>query len=74
MLQLDDEARQLRRALDKLPNKLKQTLLLCEFSAFSHAEIAMILAIPVGTVGSRRNKALKLLHKTLAGKMLAGQG
>lgn len=64
-LQRTEEKRNLRRALDKLPQKLKQTLLLCEFSEYSYEQVGHILGIPGGTVGSRRNKALKRLQELL---------
>lgn len=57
--------RRVRQAVDRLPGKLKQVLFLCEFSEFSYAEVGAILHIPAGTVGSRRNKALKLLARSL---------
>ncbi len=52
----------IRLALNKLPHRSKQTLMLCEFSEFSYEQIAKILNIPVGTVGSRRTNALRSLR------------
>lgn len=64
-LQRDEERQQLMRALDRLPHKLKQTLLLCEFSEYSYEQVGRILGVPTGTIGSRRNKALQRLHEML---------
>ena len=60
----------LRRAVESLPDELRQVILLCEFSELRYAEVAQLLGIPAGTVGSRRNRALKLLRQQLAGEGL----
>lgn len=73
-LEFDADMRRLRKALDKLPAKLKQTLLLCEFSTYSYEEIGRILDIPAGTVGSRRHQALKRLQQTLGHSWLPDKG
>ncbi len=41
------------RAVNKLPKKLKQVIVLQEFEGYSQDEIAQRLKIPVGTVKSR---------------------
>lgn len=64
-LQRNEERQKLMRALDKLPQKLKQTLLLCEFSEYSYEQVGRILGVPTGTIGSRRNKALQRLQEIL---------
>jgi DNA-directed RNA polymerase specialized sigma24 family protein len=38
---------------------------LCELSDLSHREIGELLAIPAGTVGSRRHRALGILRRRL---------
>ena len=55
-----------RRAVNALPEHLKRVVLLSEFSELKYEQIAQCLGIPSGTVASRRNKALQLLHKKLA--------
>jgi len=60
-----EERRAVQRAIDGLPNHLRQVMLLCEYSELSYAEIATALGIPAGTVGSRRNAALKRLQTSL---------
>lgn len=61
----DAAQRNLRRALDALPQGARQVLLLAEFGGLGHAEIAAVLGIPVGTVGSRRHHALARLRALL---------
>jgi RNA polymerase sigma-70 factor, ECF subfamily len=56
-----------RAAVEALPEKLRRVVVLSEFSELSHAEIATILGVPPGTVGSRRNTALRLLAEALGG-------
>jgi RNA polymerase sigma-70 factor (ECF subfamily) len=55
----------LRAALRKLPPKMRQVLLLSEFGGLDTTQIAAILNIPPGTVGSRKHEALKRLRATL---------
>lgn len=54
-----------RRAVEALPEDLRDVLLLTEFSGLKHGEVAEILGIAPGTVGSRRNRALKRLEEEL---------
>lgn len=56
-----EEIQFLRKMINKLPLKLKETILLTEFSDMTYDEIGKSLGIPTGTVGSRRNKALKII-------------
>ncbi len=55
-----------RRAVDGLPERLRQVILLYEFSGLSTAEIAEALNIPEGTVASRRHAARRQLKRQLA--------
>jgi len=59
------EHRLLHQAIDHLPEKLRSVLLLTEFAEMSHQSIAELLAIPAGTVASRRHLALQQLHSQL---------
>lgn len=54
-----------RRALEILPERLRRVVVLTELSELSYREVATILGVPEGTVGSRRNKALALLRQRL---------
>ncbi len=56
-----------RAAVDALPDKLRDVVLLAEFSNMGQSEIAAVLGIPPGTVGSRRNAAAALLRAALEG-------
>lgn len=61
----DEERARVRAAVSALPNDLRQVILLCEFSGMSYGQISEVLSIPEGTVGSRRNRALKRLKEDL---------
>lgn len=56
----------IRGVLEKLPERLRRVVVLTELSELSYREVADILGIPEGTVGSRRNKALAILREHLA--------
>lgn len=62
-----EQGGQLRRAIEALPEPLRQVITLCTFSEMSYAEIAQVLEIPVGTVGSRKNKAVSALRLVMEG-------
>jgi len=64
----DEREQALRRAIEALPEKVRQVLLMCRFSQMSYAEVGQLLGIPEGTVASRHHKALSLLKGRLAGK------
>lgn len=53
-------------AIEKLPEKLRLTIILFYFRDMDIAGTATILGIPEGTVKSRLNKARKLLKEVLA--------
>ena len=55
----------LHAAIDKLPEKLRITVILFYFRDMDIASVAQILGIPPGTVKSRLNKARKLLKEVL---------
>jgi RNA polymerase sigma-70 factor, ECF subfamily len=52
-------------AIERLPVRFKEALLLREFEDLSYKEIAMIAEVPVGTVMSRLGRARALLTKHL---------
>lgn len=54
-----------RRAVDALPESHRRVIMLCELGGLSYAQVADVLCIPVGTVGSRRNKAMALLRAAI---------
>ena len=55
----------LREAIDGLPEPLKRVLLLSELAGMSYREIASVMQIREGTVGSRRSRALAMLRRRL---------
>ncbi|MCS7047594.1 MAG: RNA polymerase sigma factor, partial [Gemmataceae bacterium] len=56
--------RQLVRAgVERLPDFLKQTVILAYYQGLPHKEIAEIMRIPVGTVKSRLHAALLRLQE-----------
>ena len=59
------EQRRLRAALAQLPRAMRDVLLLAEFGGLGNTEIAGVLGIPTGTVGSRRHQALLRLRTLL---------
>ena len=56
---------QVRGAIDALPERLRRVVLLTEVAGLSYDEVSEALKIQVGTVGSRRNRALSVLRETL---------
>jgi RNA polymerase sigma-70 factor (ECF subfamily) len=54
-----------RAALDSLPAALRDVVLLTELAGMTYPEIAQVLGIAEGTVGSRRTRALALLRERL---------
>lgn len=62
-----DERRQLVRAsVDRLPEFLRQVVILAYYQGLKYRDIAEILGIPVGTVKSRLHSALVKLHEAWA--------
>jgi RNA polymerase sigma-70 factor (ECF subfamily) len=61
----EEERRQLWRAINNLPDKLRIPLLLYYMEEQSVSEIARMLSLPQGTVKSRLYQARKLIKKEL---------
>ena len=59
------EEETIQQALAQLSEKLRAVVILRYYQELSYAEIAQILDVPVGTVKSRLNSALKTLRKEL---------
>jgi RNA polymerase sigma-70 factor (ECF subfamily) len=60
---LDERRRRVRDAVERLPDFLKQVVLLAYFQGLPYRDVAEALNIPVGTVKSRLNSALHRLHE-----------
>jgi RNA polymerase sigma factor (sigma-70 family) len=70
-LEQKEEIQLLQKVINELPSKLKETVLLTEFSDMSYDEIGKSLGIPSGTVGSRRNNAINIMKKRF--KLIYGE-
>ena len=57
----------LHAEIERLPEKLRAVLLLSEFSGMGYEQIAALLAIPAGTVASRRHLAVQRLRAAMEG-------
>src|SRR5262249_4009262 len=57
--------RQVRRAIEQLPDEFRETLILRELEGLSYKEIAAVLNVPMGTVMSRLARARDLLMREL---------
>lgn len=55
------------RALDRLPERSREVLLMKEFDGLKYREIAVVLEIPIGTVMSRLHDARERLRRELEG-------
>jgi RNA polymerase sigma-70 factor (ECF subfamily) len=55
----------MQAALARLPEELRETLLLVVVSELTHQETADLLAVPLGTVLSRVSRARKRLREYL---------
>lgn len=58
----------IERALEALPVKFREIILLCDVEEMSYQEIADTLAIPIGTVMSRLSRARKAMRDSLASR------
>ncbi|MDE2396890.1 MAG: RNA polymerase sigma factor [Burkholderiales bacterium] len=67
------ERMDLQRALDTLPEAMREVLLLVALEEYSYAEAAEILGVPVGTVMSRLHRARERLREALAGPAAAAR-
>ncbi|MCD8547240.1 MAG: RNA polymerase sigma factor RpoE [Aeromonadaceae bacterium] len=63
LLLSDELKRQVRAALDSLPEDLRQAITLREIEGLSYEEIALIVDCPVGTVRSRIFRAREVIDK-----------
>jgi RNA polymerase sigma-70 factor (ECF subfamily) len=70
-LETSEQSARLRQAVLALPEDLRQVIMLCAFTELRYDQIGEILRIPEGTVGSRRNRALKRLRGILSGESVA---
>lgn len=65
-LSATERALRVRTAVDRLPDAQRSVILLTHFAELPYREVAEILDIPEGTVGSRRHHALRALREALS--------
>jgi len=68
-----DARERLTRALETLPPRFREVIILRELEGCSHKEIARITSIPMGTVMSSLSRPRRQLHSALA-KSAEGEG
>ena len=66
-LKRHEDRERTRLALRNVPAKVRQVLTLIVYQGLAYREAAESLGIPLGTVKSRMNKALRSLHHALLG-------
>jgi RNA polymerase sigma-70 factor, ECF subfamily len=66
LLSSGEVSAQVRRAIEELPDDLRDVVVLSELQGLKYAEIAETLGIPVGTVKSRMHTAVQRLKILLA--------
>ncbi len=63
--ELDEREQRLQRALDALPNRSREVLLLEIFAGVPRDQLASMLEIPAGTLASRKHAAVRRLKELL---------
>lgn len=64
LIMMDEKKVQVRKAIDTLPENLRQVLLLAYFHEFKYQDISEVLEIPLGTVKSRLHAALEKFQQS----------
>jgi RNA polymerase sigma-70 factor (ECF subfamily) len=59
----------IQNALENLPVKFREIVLLCDLEEMSYQEIGETLGIPIGTVMSRLSRARKAMRELLTAKL-----
>jgi len=67
------EQETIQSALQELPVRFREIILLCDVEEMSYQEIAETLAIPRGTVMSRLSRARRAMRELLAAKLQGAQ-
>jgi RNA polymerase sigma-70 factor (ECF subfamily) len=73
-LESAEQRRRVRKAVERLPDPLRQVLLLVYYQGLKYREAAEVLSIPVGTVKSRLHAAIRKLEQTLSHAHLPRHG
>jgi RNA polymerase sigma-70 factor (ECF subfamily) len=61
-----EEAREVREAMETLPDQQLEVVRLAYFGGFTHTQIAQMLNMPIGTVKGRMRLGLEKLRRALA--------
>jgi RNA polymerase sigma-70 factor, ECF subfamily len=64
-MQSSEDEQRVRRSLERLPDRLKQVLVMIVFQRLRYREVAEILGIPLGTVKSRVHAAITRLNEAM---------
>jgi RNA polymerase sigma-70 factor, ECF subfamily len=64
----------IQKALERLPVKFREIILLCDLEEMSYQEISETLGIPMGTVMSRLSRARKAMRELLAADLHGSSG
>lgn len=64
----DEKKKALKQVINGLPEKLKSVIVMSYYQERKYQEIADILEIPLGTVKSRMNYAMKLIKENISRK------
>ena len=67
-IEMTETQREVRKALDELPEEYKSVIVMYDLEGLSYDEISNVLQCPVGTIKSRLNRARKALKKNLSEK------
>ena len=67
------EQETIQQALEELPMKFREIILLCDSEEMSYQEIADTLAVPIGTVMSRLSRARKTMRELLTLRLQGAQ-
>ena len=62
-----DEAREIRAALDELPEEQSRVIELAFYGGYTHTEIAELIGAPVGTIKGRMRLGMEKMRRTLEG-------
>ncbi len=62
-------AEQLRVALDALPEKMREVIVLHEIEGLAYREIAEVIGVPIGTVMSRLSRARERLQQDVLNRV-----
>jgi RNA polymerase sigma-70 factor, ECF subfamily len=65
MAMAGDDRERLTRALETIPPRFREVIVLREFEGCSYKEIAAITSLPIGTVMSSLSRARRQLHSAL---------